>query len=147
MNLFKKAGVALSLSVPMAMGASVEVGAEQYNQPPASIVTTPPSTATYQNEVDYLTYLPDNSADNLESVGSDSNGRRDIIIVSIGCVLLSGAIFFYVRRADKRMQSGLDFIETTLSNTNNTNTNQSLLNDNVSPIGPEDDPSFWPPKS
>ncbi len=140
MGLFKKAGIAVAISLPIVAGISSELESKPKVLEGLSYDATTSNEEVSQIVDDDLAYSPSGTAESSEDY---SDGLKYILIVGVsGCIAVAGAGVLLLRRANNIISNQPPDIEAEMPDLY-----YFLAINRLDPIGPEDDPNFWPPKS
>lgn len=146
MKFSKKAGVALAVSIPSVFLFGTNAGAEKNSESPEATTTTATSEVyVHESPFESPGYYA-KTTNNLDS--SDNEGDLlNIAVMGLGAVLLVGSGVLIVKDViksdtdDGYINDGVQNSQENIFPDAVSASNQSM------PIGPEDDPNFWPPKS
>ena len=145
MKISKKAGIALAISLPPIFIFNKDVGAEKLEKSNDNTTTTVVETYIHESPLETPGYYAkkDNNIDSSDKEGEILN----IAVMGLGAVLLVGSGVLIVKDIIKSET------EENYFNDRVPDDQEIIYPDSVSvsnrsiPIGPEDDPNFWPPKS
>lgn len=145
MKFSKKVGTALAISLPSIFMFTKDVGAEKLEKINDNTTTTIVEAYVNESPLESPGYYAKTNNDNLDS--SDKEGEiLNIVVMGLGAVLLVGSGLLIVKDVVKSDTDKGYF------NDGMQNNQEIIYPDAVSasnrsmPIGPEDDPNFWPPK-
>ncbi len=144
MNKFRKLSIVSAFFAPALFCASSEVGAEQLhaNSHEATTATTEyysnASAGTYQPNVENV---PQFKNSDVEESYSDDSDKSLLLLCGVGAVAFSGTVFACIYLNDRRR--GVESVRMIQDYQTQQHTNIA----EYFPRGPEDDPTFWPPKS
>ncbi len=150
MNRLKKLGVAAAVVAPFAFGVNTEAGAEQSPTPtiptPSATDFAPETTVAVSQPVFEVPsqYWQDSSRYS-EVDDAESDDRGLILVIGVGSLAAIGCavVVYGIKRMDQQhnrlSQEDIDTLDHLEED--------FFVAQHTTPIGPEDDPDFWPPVS